>query len=292
MYFTDGSNDQHLQSHHAFGATCGCKICSSELGCPEPITAETTFPLLDDMDGLNKLQKEDLRARLKKETRQIMIQFYYLLTDFCKSLTSRNVSVEDIKRELMVLEAFDDDDGHCPVFHEQIEELEHASTIDQVFKVIKVFCSFVNYELIECLITRVGSDEDMARLEKYKEAFIDYARRRICQCSQKTAMSAPGQCNMYLKLDTHRVYSQKLSLNDLREFRLNISVLLKISLHCLRLCCIDKGCIRLTFQIPSFVKQRVFPLTSEQESHLIQLGVIQLICGDYEISPKVCLSTL
>ena len=240
------------------------------------------------MDGLYKLQKEDLRVRLEKETKQIMIQFYRLVSDFYKSLTTGNVSVEDIKIELIALPAFENNGEHYQ------EKLEHASTIFQVFDVIKVFVSFVNYDLIEYLIECVGNDEDKNRLAGYKEAFNEYARRRIYECSSEMALSTDEQCNMFVKLDTHPVYYQKLSLNDLCEFRYKVCVLLKVHFHCVRLCCIEKGCIKLTFQIPSFVKQRVFPLTSEQESHLIHLGAIQLICGDYEFSTKVCicLSTL
>ena len=87
-----------------------------------------------------------------------------------------------------------------------------------------------------------------------------------------------------MKLDSH---FNKISLNDLHEFRFNISKILKVSPYVVRLCCIEKGCIRLTFQIPYFVRQRSFPLTSEQKDSLLQLGVLSLICGDYEFTPTV-----
>ena len=279
-------NQLQHQAYPAFGGTCGCGICGSDLGCPNPLPAETTlkFPLLEHMNGLNEVQKDDLRARLKEETKQIMLQFYNLLSKFFNALKERKVSVDDIKTHLMVLEAFDDDDDR-PAFHEQRDKLDHATTINEVFQVIKVFCSFFNYDLIEHLIDIIGTDEDKVRLEKYKIKFMEYARRRIYECPPKTAMSTTGQCDMIMKLESR--FSSKLTLSDLRQFRFNVSKTLKVSPYIVRLCCIEKGCIRLTFQIPHFVAQRSFPLTSEQGNSLLQLGMTRLICGDYEF-PKVC----
>ena len=104
--------------------------------------------------------------------------------------------------------------------------------------------------------------------------------------SMSTAGQYDGDTIMYIKLESR--YSEKLTLNDLREFRFNISKLLKVSHHVIRLCCIEKGCIRLTFQIPQFVKQRLFPLSSKQGNFLLQLGAARLICGNYEFPIEVC----
>ena len=46
--------------------------------------------------------------------------------------------------------------------------------------------------------------------------------------------------------------------------------------------------MQLIFQVPSFVKQEIFPLSSEQERALAAEGVIRLTCGDYQFAVKVC----
>jgi len=43
------------------------------------------------------------------------------------------------------------------------------------------------------------------------------------------------------------------------------------------------------FQIPSFVQQEIFPLSSEQERALAAKGVIRLTCGEYQFQVSVCL---
>lgn len=125
------------------------------------------------------------------ETKDIMMQFYRALSKFFNSLNERKVSVDDIKTHLKVLDAFGDNDNshHQPVFHEQMDKLDNASTINEIFNVLKVFWSFVNYNHVEYLIDVIGNDEDRDRLKEYKRGFADYAKWRISECPPKMAMS-------------------------------------------------------------------------------------------------------
>ena len=50
----------------------------------------------------------------------------------------------------------------------------------------------------------------------------------------------------------------------------------------------EEGCFQVMFQVPSFVQQEIFPLSSEQERALVAEKVIKLTCGDYEFVAKVC----
>lgn len=284
FFVTLAALDINRTLHPPFGAVCGCNVCSSALGCPEPITAETTFPLLESVDGLDRLQKEALCAQLKRETKQIMMKFYALISEFYKSLKEKNNAVDDLKTHLKVINAYANDDRFQSVFLEQREKLRQANTLNDLFDIIEVFCSFFNYDLIEYLIKFVGSNDDKMRLNNYKSDFAEYARRRVCESPPKTGACSAEQSNIYVKLE-----SGFSSLCDLREFRLKISEILSVSQYVIRLCCIEKGCIRLTFQIPHFLKKELFPLTPKQEDRLKQLGATRVTCGDYEFQvDKVC----
>ena len=247
---------------------------SSYLERPNPLPTIATFALLKDVPGLNEQQKEELQERLMEETERIMIKFYSLLSEFFKSLNQRIISVEDVKMHLMVLDVYSGDSKEQQsLFHDQMDTLKKASTMNTVFAVLKGFCSFVNYDIIEHLIGLVGSDKDKERLESYKETFAEYAKRRIYECPHKLATSTVGQCDVYMKVESR---FERLTLHELCIFRRNISDLLKLSRYAVRLCYIEKGCMKLMFQIPNFVKERVFPLTSQQEMELTKLGVMQL----------------
>ena len=81
---------------------------------------EETFPLLDHEAGLELIQKEALRIQLKQETKEIMMHFYRVVSQFKISLTQRNVAVHDLRQHLWVLDAFIDDDKQMCMFLEQM----------------------------------------------------------------------------------------------------------------------------------------------------------------------------
>ena len=66
----------------------------------------------------------------------------------------------------------------------------------------------------------------------------------------------------------------------------------------MRLCQIhaEEGCIQLTFQVPLFVRQKIFPLSKEQEKALEAMGVTKLTHGEYQflvrLSDSTCLNAL
>ena len=98
--------------------------------------------------------------------------------------------------------------------------------------------------------------------------------------------SSADHADLVLKLDS--VY-EKFTVKELKKFEYRLSRILHVSPQSvLRLCRVEEGCLQLIFQVPSFVQQEIFLLSSEQESALAAEGVIRLTCGDYQFAAKVC----
>ena len=76
-------------------------------------------------------------------------------------------------------------------------------------------------------------------------------------------------------------------LVELKQFQCRLSLILEVSVHVLRISSIKEGCIQLTFLIPSFVQEAIFPLSAEQEAALKELGIIQLSCDNYYFPAQV-----
>ena len=78
------------------------------------------------------------------------------------------------------------------------------------------------------------------------------------------------------------------TVTEIEEFRRKLIKLLRVSSQgILRLCQVDKGCVQLTFQMPLFVQQEIFPLSGEQERSLAAMGVVRLTCGEYQFPVKL-----
>ena len=79
-------------------------------------------------------------------------------------------------------------------------------------------------------------------------------------------MSDAGHALLDLKVDS--AYEQ-FTVEELENFRYRLSKIFCVSSQSvLRLCRVEKGSFQLIFQVPSFVQQEIFPLSSEQERAL------------------------
>ena len=244
---------------------------------------------------LTDKQQEDFRERMTFESQRIMMQFQELVSATMESLIRQNVSLDRLVAHIMTLGAFDPVyiKPQLPLFHDRHNELKAADTIPKIFLILKDYFSFFNYDIIEHIINVLGRDEDKANLRKYKNKFDHYVRRRIFQCGPHLE-SETDHPNIYVKLDSR--YDNYTGA-EIKRFCRKLSETLHVSSKgVMRLCQVDKGCIQLTFQVPLFVQQKVFPLCKEQEKALAAMGVMKLTCGEYQflvrLSKSTCLNAL
>jgi len=270
---------------------CGCGNCTFlsyiENGCPEPISKTSSFLCLN-VSGLTHDQQHELRSRLRVESQEIMIRFQHLLSTVYESLRKRKVCVERLVTHLLSLGSFDPvpKDSQKPLLKTFSKELWEAESIEKVLFIINDYFSFFNYHVLEHIVNRLGTDQDKIELQTYKKDFHQYSKRRIFECPPVYGpISDADHVILDLKLDT--AYDQ-FTVEELENFRCRLSRLFCVLPQTvLRLCRVEKGCLQLIFQVPSFVQQEIFPLSSEQEKALTAEGVIRLTCGDYQFA-MVC----
>ena len=136
---------------------CGCGKCTFfsfiERGCPTHIPSASSFPYLD-VSGLTHEQQQELKGRLRSESRKIMIQFQKLVSSTIRSLKRQHVPLDEIVSHVMTLGAFDPvfKEPQVPVFQYCFNELKAADTTPKVFMVLNNYFSFFNYQLLEHII--------------------------------------------------------------------------------------------------------------------------------------------
>ena len=216
-----------------------------------------------------------------------MYKFQKLFTDTKKSLREEKVPIDELVGHLECLGYIKPtftDSGLPPLRH-QLPGLADAKTVDAVMSVVKDYCSFFNYHMVEHIIDEFGTRRDKENMASYKEDFTKYAECCITQCpSEVGKMSEEGCANLFVTLDDS---FDKCAVSHLNVFIGNLRKILKIpSTVALRLCRVNQGSIKLIFQIPLSVQQAIFPLSDEQEAMLFSLSVIQLSCGDYQFTPQ------
>ena len=284
------SNTSQPASEKApFGCECGnCTFFSLiERGCPKPIPSASSFPYLD-LTRLTHDQQQELRGRLRFESQDIMMQFQKLVSSTILSIKEQQIPLSDLKSHIMTLGAFDPvyKKTQVPAFHHHFEDLETADTVSKVFLVLKDYFSFFNYHVIEHIITMLGTEKDKFNLKHYKDKFDQYAKRRIYECMpQFGPTSEADHADVFVKVDSQY---ENFTVTEVERFRCQLSELLHVSPQgVLRLGRIERGCFQLTFQVPLFVQQEIFPLSREQERSLKLKGVIRLTCCEYQFLAEV-----
>ena len=234
-----------------------------------------TFPCLD-LKKLSEKEKQQLCNELYADSVDIMNKFQEFFSATTKSLKERNVSVVAILCHLVGLGSlkptFKDQD--LP-FRCQLPGLKNAKSIDDVMFCIGDYCSFFNSQMLERIVDNLGTDQDKVNLSKYREEFREYAERHVFKCpSEVGKMSKESHAEMFIKLDD--TY-ENCTVGNLHVFVRKLQDILKTSaISGLKLCHIEPGCLKLTFQLPFSVLQDIFPLSSKQEANLAGLGVDNL----------------
>jgi hypothetical protein len=152
------------------------------------------------------------------------------------------------------------------IFDGYKENFDRAEKIEEIFNVITDICSFFDYDLLEKLTNTFGTEEDKKRMIKYCEDFADYARRRtsIYECPRIEPADCSKWSDVYVKLDSR--LEAELNIEQLREFRHQISEILRINKAAIRFCCVQIGCIELKLQLPNFIKKEIVPLSFEKKN--------------------------
>ena len=213
----------------------------------------------------------------------MMMQFQKLISATIKSLDRQNVSPDKLLCHVMAMGSLKPvfEKPQVPALHHCYNELKAAKTVYESFLVLKDYFSFFNYHIIEHIIEELGAENDKAKLQRYKEDFNQYAKRRIFECLPEFGpVSDADHADVFVKVDSQY---ETYTVEEIEMFRHKLSEILRVSSQgILRLCRIDKGCFQLMFQVPSLVQQEIFPLVKEQEKALAALGVIKLTCGKYQ----------
>ena len=239
----------------------------------------------DPIPTVSLKRKEQLHERRCFESEQMIYKFQKLFTDTKKSLHEEKVSVAELIGHLECLGFIKPTftDSGLPSLRHQLPGLANTETVGAVMSIVKDYCSFFNYHMLEHIIDEFGTKQDKENMANYKEDFNKYAECCITECPTEVGkMSEEGCANLFVTLDDS---FDNCAVSHLNVFIGNLRKILNIPSNVvLRLCRINLGSIKLIFQIPHSVQQAIFPLSSEQEAELSSLGVVQLSCGDYQFT--------
>ena len=251
----------------------------------------SSFPYLD-MGKLSKRDRLALQSKLLKDSDDIVSEFGDLIHYTINSIVASRISVMKLCTRLSSLGAYRPTRDPVPLLRNQLSEIKRAEDVEEVFSILDDYYSFFNYDIIEKIIGWFGTQEDKERLEAYTDHFKRFCKRRTFECPPNIFGHTidKGKTNLVVKVEESWDPSDGCSLEIILRLRNSLAEILGVESEMLYLCRIDKGCVELLFQVPSFVEEDIFPLSVEQETSLASIGVTRLTCGSYSYvqPPEVC----
>ena len=200
--------------------------------------------------------------KLLDRTESIQQKFASLVFDVQKALVKNQWKLEDVI-SLIKLHYRSD---------EVSKLLDGSESFGVIFGRLSKYLSFFNYRLIRLIVSKLNSTAIAKKLKKYKKAFREYSKLRICECPAGAFSSCEGKERVY-------VLKTEMKLNDsLEEFeKLQFEMNKVLGGKLLRLINVEEGCVQLTFR--GFVEPEL-SLSKENGQELRNIGVLCLTYGD------------
>ena len=220
-------------------------------------------------------EKQELEDRLLNDTEMMIGKYTDLVSSTSESLQKREVSPKTIALIVISLELFDTYENQQRGLNDDGKEIQTASSIPDIFLVMKPYWSFFNYQPLEHIIKNKGTPEDEANLQRYLDDLKEFCQRRIFEVPPHMCGNESNKekwANFKLKFD-----DKIKKLNDLHEFRRRIAKIL--GLRYLYVCDITEGCVEVVFLIPQLVAEKVFPLSDAQQNALSANHVVNYSCN-------------
>ena len=234
---------------------------------------------------LSLSEQEELKVMLDADVRRMKYQFGCLVTKTRDSVEER-IPLRKLTGSILALGAYEPapEEQDQSLLNEHREEIKMAESVSEIFIILSAYWNYLNYEILEYIVELYGTSDDARRLKDYDEELQTFCKRRIFELSLPESSNSTDnalntrQKKFFVKLNVR----DDLTCKDLLRIRGRIAQILKVNVAILLIERIDPGCVQLTFLIPKFVAEVIFPLSDEQSSVLSKdASVIKLECGDY-----------
>ena len=151
--------------------------------------------------------------------------------------------------------------------------LSKCTQMSDLFRKIGKFMSFFDYNTLENLIDKYGSDSIKKRLKKYEGTFEDFSKRRVIECPSN-AFGESKKSEKVVKLISDKVLDD-LTVAGLRKFKQRVYRILGYKL--IKVVNVEGGSVTITFRMFE-IDQLI--ITEEQRILLHREGVISITYGD------------
>ncbi len=249
---------------------CTAKQFFSQRGCCQEVVSDgktkSLFHFIDH-SKLNESEKVLLEKQLVQDTTEIFDLFDEMLKSLISSIESKRAHVSLLRN--FVLSSAVRKHGN----KKNIECLERATSISNIFFALGSFTSFFHYEIIERIVIRFGKSCDKKKMKEYIAQFKKYCERNVFEVPSNILCNREPETGDECFLFKYTQDGPK-SLQDIANIRWKLATkVLGIDVLSLQLCSITAGCVCLNFLVAAQEADEIIEKTATNESSLSDLHI-------------------
>ena len=217
-----------------------------------------------DIVELERKRKHDCDEviQLHSDIKSMERRFARLLTATRESIKERKVLPASLAALLLAYRTFPaviKKENKLLADHQ--EDIERAGCIDEIFKIVTPFLSFLDFEILEDIINNkdLGTESDRQNLMEYIRNLKDFLNSwKVEPCKiyrHEGDLSTRSLAKLCFKLDSD-------SLSMYRDVKASIARILEVQVHALQLYSIEEGCTELVFLLLKVAVSSLLPLKS------------------------------
>ena len=227
-------------------------------------------------------EKQALQGRLTNEYKEMSSKYSTLYRGIFSSLTKRGVTPKELAGVLMGLNAFalreKEFASNRSLLEHCLDDIEKAEDNQEVFKLLLPYGSFIDCHVIKHIVdSDLCTQDERQKMQKYSKELDKYCKRNMYECPHFSSLH-PKFTRFVMKVDD--IVTRRYTVKALQAFRDQVARALSLEGHTLRICSVEEGCLQLTCQMPSFIREMIFPLTRQQKEKLQSLRVLKITCDD------------
>ena len=264
---------------------CGCPqdnpcslytLCTT--GCPNPTrrqvpgmlwrksqsTMQSQFPMEDEPDF------EDY----EKRTKAIRKSFADFVVKTCNSFKRSKVCIHELTLYLQSV---------SPLMKARANELNAATRMETVFKIVIQACSWFDYELVKDIAYHFGESSAKDYVTQYEKCFKEYAEQRLPDGMKHIEIDVgtiKGAKKVVVKVDKEW---NDMTFSCIDEIRASFASILDVRRRDLFLASVQSGCIMMTFLVPEELFKKMVQtkncFSTSQINAFKEAGIILIKCG-------------
>lgn len=220
-------------------------------------------------------------ALLRKQTedmkRQLNAIYKSFKTTFLKRLNQEDVTFFDLFSEASILLELKDAD--------KIEEAEDTKKLLNQMQMLISKQSFVNCHILLKIIASCGTEEDRANVEKFEEAYKEYAKNRVLDYGTDFSEKLENHQTAVFIIDANE---KDFTLSNAEDFTIYLSETLNLPYQKIKLYKVISGSIIIHVQIPIeyMMSLRVSPLHGSRITSFQQKRICSYSFEDHKVNVK------